>query len=336
MLSPELGDGHEAARFHHASRRRGCCVADCCGCAAADDASVGFLNSAAGEPFAYLVAAYRQGLKEIGYVEGQNVTIDYRWAEGHYDRLPALAADLVRGRAAVIAATGSAPSALAAKVATTTIPIVFVASEPLRLGLVNSLSRPDGNITGISSLGFELEEKRLEILSQVLSPAAIIAALTNPNSPNRERQLKNIQAAARTLGRQIIILKASNEPDIDAAFAAGAQRHIGGLNVASDPFLGNRRDQLVALAARYAIPTMYPGETAAPPVGGLMGYGADLSDAYRLAGVYTGRILKGEKPADLPVIQATKVQLIINLKTAKALGLEIPPSLLARADEMIE
>jgi putative ABC transport system substrate-binding protein len=295
---------------------------------------VGFLNSISPGPFAHLVRAFHQGLSETGYVEGRNVAIEYRWADGQYERLPALAADLVRRQVAVIAATGSGPSALSAKAATTTIPVVFVASDPLRLDLVTSLSRPGGNITGVSPLAYELEGKKLEILSEVTPSASVIGVLTNPSNPDSEGALRDIQTAARTLGREILVVNASSERDIDSAFATLVQQSIGGLLVTGDVFLTSRGNQLVALAARHAIPTIYIA--ASLSTDGLMYYGSNLADAYRLVGVYTGRILKGEKPADLPVQQSTRVELILNLKAAKALGLTFPLSLLGRADKVIE
>ena len=295
---------------------------------------IGFLNSGSHDSFAHFVRRFHQGLNESGYVEGQNVAIEYRWAEGQYDRLPALAADLVGRNVIVIAATGSGPSGLSAKAATKTIPIVFVASDPLRLGLVASLSRPEGNVTGVSPLGYELEAKKLQILSEGIPTASVIGILSNPSNPNAERALRDIQTAARTLAREIVVANASSERDIDSAFAMLVARHVGALLVSSDVFFTSRRDQIVAFAARYAIPAIY--DRGFSVAGGLMNYGGSLPEAYRVAGVYTGRILKGEKPAGLPVQQSTKVELVINLKTAKALGLEIPPTLLARADEVIE
>jgi putative ABC transport system substrate-binding protein len=295
---------------------------------------VGFLNIASPGEFARLVRGFHQGLSETGYHEGQNVLVEYRWAEGRYDRLPALATDLVHRQVAVIVATGGPASALAAKAATAKIPIVFVASDPLGVGLVTSLSRPTENVTGISSLNFEVWAKRLEIAAELVPNASEIGLLVNPQLPNAARQLQDIKTAARTLGRSLVVMEASSAPEIDSAFEMLAQRRIGVLLVAGDPFFNSRSHQLVALAARYSIPSVYEREFAA--AGGLMNYGADLADSYRLAGIYTGRILSGAKPADLPVQQSTKVELIINLKTAKALGLEVPPTLLARADEVIE
>jgi putative tryptophan/tyrosine transport system substrate-binding protein len=294
---------------------------------------IGLLNSLSADwPFG---VAFRQGLKEMGYVEGQNVVIEYRWAEGHYDRLPELAADLVRRQVAVIAATGGDPSALAAKAATTTIPIVFnVAEDPVKAGLVTSLNRPGGNMTGVSLLTGALEGK-LELLHELVPGAAVIAVLLNPNFMEAGTQSRIVDTAARTLNRQIQILNVSNDRDIDVAFTGMDQQRAGALLVASDPFFFIRREQLVALAARHAVPTIYFVREFVM-AGGLMSYGTNFADLYRQLGVYAGRILKGEKPADLPIVQPTKFELVINLKTAKALGLEVPQSLLARADEVIE
>jgi putative ABC transport system substrate-binding protein len=297
---------------------------------------VGFLNSGSPNTFAHLAAAFRQGLKEGGYIEGQNVAIEYRWAESRYDQLPVLAADLVKRQVNVIAATGGEPSVVAAKAATTRIPIVFTAGgDPVRQGLVSSLNRPGGNLTGVFFLTGAIESKRLGLLRELVPNTAIIGVLLNPNSPAAELELRDIPEAARAIGQATVILEADNERDIDAAFATLVQRQIGVLLVASDPFFTNRRDQIVALAARYLLPTIYFSREFAV-AGGLMSYGANLADAYRQAGIYTSRILKGEKPADLPVLQPTKFELVINLKTAGSLGLTVPPSLLALADEVIE
>jgi putative ABC transport system substrate-binding protein len=295
---------------------------------------VGFLNG--GSPDANRVAAFRQGLNEIGYIEGRNLAIEYHWAEGQYDRLPALAADLVRRPVNVIAAT-STPAAITAKAATTTIPIVFVtSSDPVQLGLAASLSRPSGNLTGATTLAIEITPKRLEILHELLPTAKLFALLVNPTNPYADILSRNVQAAARTLGLQLHILHASTEHDFDTVFATLAQLRAGGLVIGGiEIFFESRRGQLAALALRHSIPTIYQSREFAV-AGGLMGYGGNTMDSYRLAGLYTGRILKGEKPADLPVQQVTKVDLIINLKTAKVLGLDIPPTLLARADEVIE
>jgi putative ABC transport system substrate-binding protein len=295
---------------------------------------VGFLNTKEPAADPHLLAAFPRGLKEAGYVEGQNVTIEYRWAYNQYDRLPALAADLVSHQVTVIAAIGS-PSAPAAKATTTTIPIVFIIGfDPVEVGLVTRLARPGGNLTGVTVLGVELGSKRLELLHELVPTANIVAALINPNTPAAETQSTDLQMAARTLGLKLHVLHASTERDVDTVFANLLQLGAGGLVVGNDPFFTTRSGQLAALALRHAVPAIFQYRQFAA-AGGLMSYGGNLADHYRLT-VYTGRILKGEKPADLPVMQSTKVELIINLKTAKALGLEVPPTLLSRADEVIE
>ena len=297
---------------------------------------IGFLNGASPVPFAFFVAAFRQGLGEAGYVEGRNVAVEYRWGEGQNDRLPALAADLVGRQVAVIAATGGNAAALAAKTATTKIPIVFSGGgDPVRLGLVASLSRPGGNATGVNMFTSALEPKRLGLLRELVPSAALIAVLVNPNSPNFETQLKDLQEAARAAGQQIRILHASSEGELDTAFVTLTQLQAEAALIGSDPFFNSRRDHIVALAARYAIPAIYEWREFAA-AGGLMSYGTDLAEAYRQVGIYTGRILKGDKPADLPVMQSIKFDFVINLKTAKALGLDVPPGLSARADDIIE
>ena len=296
---------------------------------------IGFLNSRAAGDDPHLLAAFRQGLKEVGYVEGQNVAIEYRFAEGQDNRLPALATDLVRRHVAVIAANGLA--AQAAKAATATIPIVFTAGyDPVAVGLVASMSRPGGNITGVCVLDVELGPKRLELLHALVPTATIIAVLVNPADPARaEITAKNMQAAARNLRLQLRVLHASADRDFDAVFASLVQLRAGGLVIGGDPFFNSRNEQLGTLALRHAVPAIYQFRAFAA-AGGLASYGANLTDSYRLTGVYTGRILHGEKPGDLPIQQATKVELVINLKTAKALGLTMPQSLLGRADEVIE
>jgi putative tryptophan/tyrosine transport system substrate-binding protein len=297
---------------------------------------VGWLNSETPSGYAPMVAAFRQGLSEAGFVEGRNVTIEYRWAQGHNDRLPALAAELVRRPVAVLAAAGT-PSALAAKAATTTIPIVFsTAADPVGEGLVVSLSRPGGNTTGVTNLGAELVQKEMEMLHQMVPTATVIVALVNPTNPAlAEPATKDVQAAARTLGLQAHVIQASSERDIDTAFATLVRLRAGALLVCPDAFLLSRRDQIAALALRHAKPAIYfQREFAA--AGGLMSYGPSVPDGYRQIGIYAGRILKGERPGDLPVQQSTKLDLVINLTTAKALGLDVPFYLQQLADEVIE
>jgi putative tryptophan/tyrosine transport system substrate-binding protein len=296
---------------------------------------IGFLSGASAKPYAPMVAAFRQGLSEIGYVEGRNVTIEFRWAEGQYDKLPALVANLVRRPVSVIAAT-TVPAVPAAKAATTTIPIVFVAGgDPVQQGLVASLNRPGGNLTGVTTMFVELGPKRLQLLRELVPTATSIAALVNPTGPIAETLSRDLRDAAGALGLRLDVLHASSERDFDAAFATVAQLRAGALLIVTDPFFVNQSEQLAALALHHAIPTIYFAREFVA-AGGLMSYGSSLTDAYRLAGTYTGRVLKGEKPADLAVQQSTKVELIINLRTAKALGLTLPLSLLGRADEVIE
>jgi putative tryptophan/tyrosine transport system substrate-binding protein len=300
---------------------------------------IGFLHSTSPGPNAPSLAAFRQGLSETGYVEGQNVAIEYRWAEFRYDRLPGMAADLVTRKVDIIVTNGGAPSALAAKSATSTIPIFFTAvGDPVAAGLVASLARPGGNITGFSIQTGELMPKRLELLSELVPQAKVIALLVNPNNPNSattEAMIRDVEEAARVKGVQLTILKAGSESEIDAAFATLVQLQAGALLVFPDPFFLSRREQLVALASRHAIPAIYEWREFAE-AGGLISYGPSLTAVNRQTGVYAGKILKGAKPADLPVEQPTRFELVINLKTATALGLTVPRSIFARADEVIE
>ena len=297
---------------------------------------VGFLNFTSPEGFEYRVRAFRQGIKESGYVEGENVAIEYRWAEGQDDRLPSLAADLVRRRVAVIAATSTSP-ARAAKAAAAMIPIVFmVAEDPVKLGLVASLARPGGNATGINFYSGELTAKRLELLREVVPAATRVAVLVNPTNPlTTESTLRDVHSAARTMGLQIQVGNASTSHEINAAFTTFVRERPDALFVGLDVFLNNRRAQLVNLASRYTLPAIFSNRDFAE-IGGLMSYGSDIKDAFRQVGVYVGRILKGAKPAELPVMQASKFELVINAETARMLGLTVPPSLLATADEVIE
>jgi putative ABC transport system substrate-binding protein len=298
---------------------------------------VGFLSSASPDLYSDRLRTFRQGLKEAGYVEGQNVEIDYRWAEGHNDRLPVLAAELAHRQVAVIAAAGGTPSALAAKAATATIPIVFgVAVDPVEVGLVASLSRPGGNVTGVTNLNAEVGPKRLELLHEMLPAAVSFGALVDPTSPTlAEAFSRDLQAAAHAVGVQIRILHASTESDLDTVFTTLVQLQASGLIIGPGTLFAGRSKQLGALSVRHAIPTVFQRREFVA-AGGLMSYGSDETQYYRLVGIYVGRILKGEKPSDLPVQQATKVELIINLKTARALGLTIPLPLVGRADEVIE
>jgi len=296
---------------------------------------IGFLHGASSEGYKPMVASFNQGLKEAGYVDGQNVAIEFRWAEGHFDRLPAMAADLVRRQVAVIVAGGT-PAAFAAKAATSIIPtVILVGSDPVQLGFVGSLNRPEGNVTGLAILTVELEAKKLELLHELLPAATAIALLVNPANVLSQSETKDVEDAARSLGVRLHILNASTESQIDAAFAGLAELRAAALMVSVDTFLNNSRGQIVALAARYAVPTVY-GVRDFVNAGGLMSYGTDLVDVYRQQGIYAGKILKGAKPTDLPIQQVTRVALIINLKTAKTLGLTFPTTLLGRADEVIE
>ena len=297
---------------------------------------IGFLHTRTREGFMPNVAALPKALNEAGYVEGRNIAIEYRYADGKYDRLPALATELVRRQVAVLVAGGGEPSALAAKAATSTIPIVFaIGSDPVKAGLVASYSRPGGNITGINILTDELEAKRLGLLHTLLPQAATIGFLTNPRFASADSQLRDVQEAARGTGLKIRVLSASTEPEIDAVFETIAREQLLALEVGADPFLDIHRDKLIDLAARHAVPTVYQFREHAT-AGGLMSYGIDIIDVYRQVGFYVARILKGEKPANLPVLQPTKFEFVINLKTAKALGLSVPSGLLAIADEVIE
>jgi putative ABC transport system substrate-binding protein len=297
---------------------------------------VGWLNTETPDGgYGLMATALRQGLDEIGFAEGRNVAIEYRWAQGHNDRLPALAVELVRAGVAVIAAAGTA-SALAAKAATTTIPIVFsVATDPVAMGLVASINRPGGNLTGVANLNVELGPKQLELLHELVPAVTVMAVLVNPNFPVAEGQAQDLQAAARKLGLEFHILHASSDRDLDTIFAKMIEMRVGALAITADPFFLSRREQILALATRHSLPAMSPWREAAV-AGGLMSYGTSASDGYRQLGRYVGRILKGEKPGDLPVQQSTKFELVINLKTAKALGIEVPLSMLMRVDETIE
>jgi putative tryptophan/tyrosine transport system substrate-binding protein len=297
---------------------------------------IGYLSSTSPEELADFIAAFRQGLSEFGYVEGRNVAIEYRFARGNNDRMPEFAADLVRRRVDVIATPGSPPATFAAKAATTTIPIVFfIARDPVASGLVASLNRPGGNLTGVTTLGAELGSKRLELLHELVPAASLIAVLVNPTGSTFETFLSNVQAGAVTLGLELQVLHASADRELDAVFATLARRGAGGLVIAPDQVLYGLSGRIAALAIRHGVPTIFQYRESAA-VGGLMSYGGNAKDAQRLVGAYTGRILKGEKPSDLPVQQSTKVELIVNMKTARALGLEIPPGLILRADEVIE
>jgi len=297
---------------------------------------IGFMHTASADQFTHLVSAFRTGLKEVGYIEGQNVVIEYRWAEGQYDRLPKFAADLVARQVSVLAATGGDLSGRAAKATNTTIPIVFeVGGDPVQLGLVASLNRPGGNLTGTTLLSAELAPKRLELLHDLVPKAINVALLVNPTSPDADAQAKELQAVAPAVGMQVQVFQAGNDSDLDDAFAAMAERNANALVLQADPFFTNRRDRLVSLANRHAIPAMYPFREFAT-AGGLMTYGADIAEVFRETGVYTGRILRGQSPADLPVLQPTKFDLVLNLKAAKALGITVPLTLQMTANDVIE
>ena len=316
---------HETARVHHASWQQLAMPV------------IGLLCSESPDLWASRMRAFHQGLSETGYVAGRNVAIEYRWAEGQNDRLPALAADLVRRRVTVIAAPGSTPAALAAKAATSTIPIIFwIGGDPVELGLVASLNRPEGNLTGLTTWNQKLAAKRVELLHKVVTGASSMVLLVNSTSPNLTKSsIEDAQAAARSLGLELHVLNASTERDFEVVFANLIQLRAGGLVIGTDAFFSSRLEQLAALSVQHAVPTVYHFREFAA-AGGLMSYGGSITEAFRGAGVHTGRILKGEKPADLPVQLVTKIELIINLKTAKALGLNIPLPLISRADEVIE
>jgi putative ABC transport system substrate-binding protein len=297
---------------------------------------IGFLGSATRNGFATYVAAFHEGLAEIGYVEDRNLAIEYRWADGQYDRIPAMIADFLRDQTVVIVVAGSTAAVQAAKAATVTIPIVFViGADPVKFGLVASLNRPGGNITGVSFLANSPVAKQFEVLRELIPAAATVGFLVNPNNPNAESDTNDVRSAADTLGRKLVVVSARTDNDVDDAFAMLSQKRADALLVSADPLFIARRDRVVALATSHALPTMYNSREY-PSAGGLLSYGTDQAAAFRQAGVSVGRILNGKKPADLPVVQPTKFELVINLKTAKALSLDIPPSLLARADEVIE
>jgi len=297
---------------------------------------IGFVSSRSSGESAVQVAAFREGLSERGFVEGDNLAIAFRWAEGHYDRLPALCSELVHQGVAVLVAVGGPPSALAAKAATVTTPIIFIlASDPIKLGLVASLNHPGSNATGVALFAVAVEPKKLEILHELVPKTTQIGVLVNPRNPNAQTITTELQTASGALGLQIHIVNAATIAEVGAAFTTLVQQNVGALVVAADPFFNDQREALVALAAQHALPTIYEWREFAA-AGGLMSYGTIISDAYRQAGVYTGRILKGEKPVNLPVVQPTKFELVINRKTAKALGLEIPQPMLVAADEVIE
>jgi putative ABC transport system substrate-binding protein len=298
---------------------------------------IGYLGTASPDAWADRLKAFRQGLSQAGFVEGRNVTIEYRWADGHYERLKELAADLVSRGVGVIVTPASAPAALAAQAATRTIPIVFeTGADPVTIGLVASLSRPGGNITGVTASSFALGPKRLEVLHEVIPSARLIAALVNPAAGDiAERQMQDLQAAARMMGLELLVLQAGADGDLDTVFSNLLEKRAGGLVIIPEVFSNSRREQIAALSLRHAVPAIFQSREFAA-AGGLLSYGGNISETHHLAGVYTGRILRGEKPADLPVIQGTKAELIINLKTAKALGIDMPPALLGRAEEVIE
>jgi putative ABC transport system substrate-binding protein len=298
--------------------------------------TIGFLNSGSANAYPDRIIAFHQGLRQLGYVEGENVAVDYRWALGEYERLPALAAELVERRVSVLIATGGEPAALAAKSATSTIPIVFaIGGDPIKLGLVASYNRPGGNATGANILAAEMDGKRLGLLHELIPNAARVGLLLNPNFPAYPTQLNELQRAATIIGLQVEVLRADTDSEIDAAFEIASRKRVGALILTASPFFDTRRDKLVALATGHALPTIYHFREFAV-AGGLMSYGVSIPHIYRQVGVYAGRILSGENPANLPVQQPTTFELVVNLKTAKTLGIEVPPTLLARADEVIE
>jgi putative ABC transport system substrate-binding protein len=298
--------------------------------------TIGFLNSGSANAYPDRIIAFHQGLRQLGYVEGENVAVDYRWAFGEYERLPALEAELVERRVSVLIATGGEPAALAAKSATSTIPIVFaIGGDPIKLGLVASYNRPGGNATGANILAAEMDGKRLGLLHELIPNAARVGLLLNPNFPAYSTQLNELQRAATIIGLQVEVLRANTDGEIDAAFEIASRKRVGALILAASPFFDTRRDKLVALATRHSLPTVYHFREFAV-AGGLMSYGVSIPHIYRQVGVYAGRILSGENPANLPVQQPTTFELVVNLKAAKTLGLEVPPTLLARADEVIE
>jgi putative ABC transport system substrate-binding protein len=296
---------------------------------------IGFLSARSPDDTGPVLQAFLKGLGEAGFFDGQNVTIEYQWARGEYGRLPAFAAEFVQRRVNVLVATGGNASALAAKQATSTIPVVFVAGDPVRQGLVQSINRPGGNVTGSAMVTTDMDQKRLGLLHELVPTVPLIGALVNPSSPGQENQLPEIEQAARTIGRRLFVAKASNDEELNAAFALLLQQGIGALLVAGDPYFDTRRDRIIAFAAQNRLPAVYHFREYAF-AGGLLSYAPSITDAYRQAGNYTGRVLKGEKPAELPILQPTKFDFVINLKTAKALGLSVPFGLLNAADEVIE
>jgi len=297
---------------------------------------IGFLSSQSPDALAHVLPFFRRGLAELGLVEGKNVRIEFRWADDHYDRLPAMTAEFIRDNVAVIIAGGGNVTALVAKKATATIPIVIpITADPVKAGLVESFNRPGGNVTGVALLTVELDAKRIELLREIVPKAQVIAALIDASRFEAETQIKSVQEAAQSVGRPLVIASAKTEGDFDAAFELLARERVSALLVTASPLFTSRRDHLIALTTRYAIPAIFQFREFVA-AGGLASYGASVTDAYHQAGLYAGRILKGEKPSDLPIVQPTKFDLVINLKTAKALGLEVPPALLARADEVLE